>query len=131
MKAFIAAMTFALAFHTGFNGAFAAEETKAPTPQQERMKNCNKEAGERKGDERKAFMKECLSRDSAPQQDKMKICNKDAEGLKGEERKEFMKECLSATPSQQYKMKTCNQDATSKALKGDERKKFMSECLKG
>lgn len=127
MKTFIAAIAFVFAF----NPAFAAEEKKAAGPQQDRMKNCNKEAADLKGDERKAFMKECLSRDSSAQQDKMKVCNKEAEGLKGDERKAFMKECLSAAPSQQHKMKTCNQDAASKALKGDERKKFMSECLKG
>ena len=32
-------------------------------------------------------------------------------------------------PSQQNRMKQCNQDATGK--KGDERKQFMSACLKG
>jgi hypothetical protein len=77
------------------NPAFAAEEKKAPTPQQERMKNCNKEAGDRKGDERKAFMKECLA-GKATQQEKMKACNQDAnsQNLKGDERKKFMSECL-------------------------------------
>jgi hypothetical protein len=34
------------------------------TAQQEKMKSCNKEAGDKalKGDPRKAFMKECLSK---------------------------------------------------------------------
>jgi hypothetical protein len=59
------------------------------------MATCNKDAGEKKGDERKAFMKECLSAKKATQQDKMKSCNKDATGKKGDERKAFMKECLS------------------------------------
>jgi hypothetical protein len=121
---------FAVALSLTLNPAVAAEEDKAPTAQQERMKNCNKEAEGLKGDERKAFMKKCLSRDSSVQQDKMKVCNKEAEGLKGDERKDFMSECLSAHPSQQHKMKACNRDANDKALKGDERKKFMSECLK-
>jgi hypothetical protein len=40
--------------------AQAADEKK-PTAQQTKMASCNKEAGEKKGDERKAFMKECLS----------------------------------------------------------------------
>ena len=31
------------------------------TPQQSRMATCNKEAVGKKGDERKAFMKQCLS----------------------------------------------------------------------
>jgi hypothetical protein len=68
------------------------------------MKTCNAEAGEKnlKGDERKAFMKECLSANKqAKQQDKMKACNADpkAKTLKGDERKAFMKECLSAQPA--------------------------------
>ena len=68
---------------------------KAPTAQQNKMTECNKEAGDKKGDERKAFMKTCLSAKKQTQQDKMKACNKDATGKKGDERKAFMKECLS------------------------------------
>ena len=41
-------------------GAAHAQE-KAPTAQQTKMATCNKEAGDKKGDERKAFMKTCLS----------------------------------------------------------------------
>jgi len=70
-------------------------------PQQERMKTCNAEAGEKKlaGDERKAFMSTCLKGQGA------------------------------APMTQQEKMKVCNKEAGAKALKGDDRKKFMSECL--
>ena len=77
------------------------------TAQQDKMKSCNKEATEKslKGDERKAYMKSCLSK-------------------KAEEEKEAKK-------TQQQKMTDCNKDAKEKALKGDERKKFMSACLKG
>ncbi len=60
------------------------------------MATCNKDAGEKKGDERKAFMKDCLSAKPATQQSKMTTCNKDAGEKKGDERKAFMKECLSA-----------------------------------
>ncbi|MDH5739375.1 MAG: PsiF family protein [Nitrospira sp.] len=82
--------------------------TMAAPAQQNKMKACNEQAnakgfGEGKGEERKAFMKECLSAKSA----------KSGEG-KG---------------NQQNKMKTCNKEAGSKNLKGDERKTFMSECL--
>ena len=72
-------------------------------PQQERMKACNAEAGEKRlaGDERKAFMPTCLKGQTpAPmtQQEKMKVCNKEAgaKALKGEYRKKFMSECLSS-----------------------------------
>ncbi len=67
------------------------------TAQQSKMGMCNKDAGEKKGDERKSFMKECLSAKKVTQQGKMKTCNADAgaKKLKGDERKGFMKECLS------------------------------------
>lgn len=59
------------------------------------MGYCNKEAADKKGDERKAFMKTCLSaKRETPQQAKMKTCNVDAKDMKGGERKKFMSECL-------------------------------------
>jgi hypothetical protein len=65
-------------------------------PQHDRMAACNHDAGDKKGDERKAFMKDCLSaHKKVSRQDKMKSCNRDASGKKGDERKAFMKECLS------------------------------------
>lgn len=75
----------------------------AETAQQNKMKSCNAEAGDKKGDERKAFMKECLSKDSEEkgsaaqqaQREKMKSCNASAADKKGDERKAFMKDCLS------------------------------------
>jgi hypothetical protein len=102
-----------LAFALVGSSAFAASHTgapmtgdakKAPTEQQSKMKGCNADTKAKtlKGDERKAFMKECLSADAKP-----------------------------AATTQQTKMKTCNADTKAKTLKGDERKKFMSECLKG
>ncbi len=96
LKSLIAA-TAALVLCT--SGAYAAEAASAPkkaTAQQNRMGECNKEAGDKKGDERKAFMKQCLSTKKVSQQDKMKACNKDAgdKALKGDERKKFMSECL-------------------------------------
>lgn len=80
----------------------------AAPQQQNKMKTCNERAnakgfGEGKSEERKAFMKECLS--AKP------------------EKREGGKE------NQQNKMKTCNKEAGEKKLKGDERKNFMSDCL--
>ncbi|MGQ0579373.1 MAG: PsiF family protein [Betaproteobacteria bacterium] len=79
------------------------------TPQQEKMKLCNADAAKEqlKGDERKAFMKDCLAAKTPPKVEKK-----------------------TAVPSQQEKMKKCNVDAGARKLKGDERKTFMSECLK-
>ena len=82
--------------------AFAADPAPAKNSQQTKMATCNADATGKKGDERKAFMKECLSaKPAAPvkmtQQEKMKKCNVDATGKKGDERKLFMKSCLSAS----------------------------------
>ncbi len=83
-----------LALPVMFHPAFAA------TAQQNKMATCNKEAGDKKGDERKAFMKECLSNKpkvsdaQKAQQEKMKTCNAQAKGMKGDERKKFMSDCL-------------------------------------
>ena len=82
----------------------AAAAPAMPTAQQTKMGECNKSAGDKKGDERKSHMKSCLS----------------------------SKPVAAAAPAtQQDKMKSCNKDAGAKQLKGDERKKFMSGCLKG
>jgi hypothetical protein len=67
---------------------------KAPTAQQKLMGTCNTEAAGKKGDERKEFMKSCLSDGKKRQQERMKTCNVDATGKKGDERKAFMSECL-------------------------------------
>ncbi len=75
-------------------GAAHAQD-KAKTPQQTKMAMCNKDAADKKGDERKAFMKTCLSaKKPSPQQSKMKACNAEATGKTGDERKKFMSECL-------------------------------------
>ena len=76
-------------------GLAHAADADGKTKQQTRMGDCNKEAGDKKGDERKAFMKSCLSaKPAATQQEKMKTCNADAKGMKGDERKAFMSNCL-------------------------------------
>ncbi len=92
-------------------GMVHSADAKAKTAQQEKMATCNKDAAGKKGDERKAFMKECLSAKSA----------EPAAAAASEPSKKA---------TQQEKMKSCNKDAGAKKLKGDERKKFMSECLK-
>lgn len=105
MKHLISVVVFAVASQFALAPASASEE-KTPTAQQQRMKDCNAEAGQRglKGDERKAFMKDCLGGKLAAAKD--------------------------ARTAQQEKMKTCNAEAGQKGLKGDARKAFMSECLK-
>jgi hypothetical protein len=79
----------------------------AAPAKQSRMAACNAQANdkgfsEEKDDERKAFVKECLSakpvKTGGAQQSKMKSCNKEAgtKKLKGDERKTFMSTCLSS-----------------------------------
>ena len=58
-------------------------------------------SGEGKGEDRKAFIKECLA----------------------------AKPVKNGKTAQQERMKTCNREAGEKKLAGDERKKFMSGCL--
>ena len=106
MKHLMSALVIAVAALSGT--AFANTHKEAPNmakgasapmagTQQSKMGTCNKDAGEMKGDERKAFMKTCLSAKKETQQSKMKSCNADpkAKATKGDERKAFMKECLS------------------------------------
>jgi len=77
-------------------GVQATDKPAGPTAQQNKMATCNKEAGDRKGDERRQFMSECLKARPAAvtQQDRMKACNAQAKDLKGDERRKFMSGCL-------------------------------------
>jgi hypothetical protein len=76
--------------------------------QQDKMRSCNKEAKQKalKGDERRTFMKSCLSSSTSAKP---------------------------ATPDEiaaQAALKECRAGAKEKALKGDERKAFIKDCLK-
>jgi len=104
-------LALAVCLMFAFSPLALAQEKKAPSAaqkkQQERMKDCNEQAGAKKmeGDARKKFMSACLKGDS---------------GKKGEK-----------VSAQQERMKSCNKQAADKKMKGDDRKKFMSGCLKG
>jgi hypothetical protein len=90
MKKLFGVMTVALlvTFSAGISSA-------AENKQQSKMSECNAQAADKKGDERKAFMKQCLSaKKETPQQAKMKSCNAEAKDMKGDERKKFMTQCL-------------------------------------
>ena len=85
------------------------EPTEAQKKQQQRMADCNKQAGAKKleGDVRKKFMSTCLSGDA------------------------MAKGPTDAQKKQQQRMADCNKQAGAKKLEGDARKKYMSTCLKG
>jgi uncharacterized protein HemX len=97
MKKLLSLIAVSFVLSTGLSGVAHAAGEPAKTAQQTKMGACNKEAEGKKGDERKAFMKQCLSAkvEAPAQQTKMKTCNVEAKGKKGDERKAFMKECLS------------------------------------
>ena len=98
---FKAALSMVLAGAFLAGTAFAADKAPEPvkqlTPQQQKMKDCNAEAKTKNlmGADRKAFMKTCLSGDSAA--------------------------AAPAKQTQQEKMKTCSADAKAKSLKGERR----------
>jgi len=71
-----------------------AADAATPNPQQERMKTCNAKAGDKKGDERKKFMSDCLSAEKKVYDSKMSECNTKSKGMKAEERNKFMSECM-------------------------------------
>ena len=105
MKTIIAAISAAV-----FCASLAMPGIASANPQHEKMKSCNTDAKTKalKGQDRKDFMKTCLSAGGnakaadekalTPQQQKMKNCNADAKtkALKGQPRKDFMKTCLSS-----------------------------------
>lgn len=62
MRSFLVALA-TVSFVTSVYSAAGAADDKKLTPQQEKMKFCNAEAADRKGDERKAFVSECLKAD--------------------------------------------------------------------
>jgi hypothetical protein len=83
---------------------------------------------------------------SESQHERFARCAHESKGLRGEEHQKFMHDCLkthddgeaprprhektAGEPTQQSKMKSCNEEAGRKELHGDERRAFMSSCLK-
>lgn len=119
--------------------ALSSASAWAEGDQQTRMKTCNADAKQQNlaGDTRKAFMKTCLSGDSAKATPSAVSVTK-AESLTKTELS-VTKSPGSATPgmnkegkpmtAQQQRMKDCNAEAKAKEMKGDPRKAFMKSCL--
>ena len=61
MKKMLSLIALGLALTSGLAHAQEKAQEKAKTPQQNKMAMCNKEATGKTGDDRKAFMKTCLS----------------------------------------------------------------------
>jgi hypothetical protein len=100
---------FGLVGSVGFASAQTppAAASAPMTAQQSKMGQCNQQAKGKTGDERKAFMKTCLSAKSDVKAE-----------VKADEK-----------PTQQNKMKACNAGASDQKLTGEPRKAFMKDCL--
>jgi len=78
-------------------GAFAIVATPvfaADNPQQIKMKDCNIKAADKKGNDRKAFMKTCLSAKPIKAESRISMCNKRTAGMKGDERSRAQSDCM-------------------------------------
>ena len=71
-----------------------AKKSDAMSPQQEKMKACNEQAADKKGDERKAFMKSCLSAKPEKAKSKMAMCNEKTKGMTKEDASKARSECM-------------------------------------
>jgi len=81
-----------------------AAADKQGSSQQDKMKACNTSADNKglKGEERKNFIQDCLSKggnqplNDMSQKDKLNVCKNlaDRKNLKGEDRKSFLKDCM-------------------------------------
>src|SRR5271154_6544082 len=95
-------LMLALASLIACASAYAADPATAPAPaatnsQQDKMKDCNAKAGDMKGDDRKAFMKTCLSSKpaaAAKPKSKMAECNAKTKGMTKADADKARSECM-------------------------------------
>jgi flagellum-specific peptidoglycan hydrolase FlgJ len=80
-----------------------AKRTEAQKANDARVKECNAQAGEKKGDERKKFMVSCMKSQKKADDDKNK--------------------------AQRERQRSCDKIAKDKKVKSDDRKAFMQDCL--
>ena len=73
----------------------AASDSKMT--QQDKMKMCNEQAGDKKGEERKAFMKTCLSAKPEKPKSKMAMCNEKTKGMSKADADKARSECMKAS----------------------------------
>ena len=99
MKKLFSLMALGQALSVGSTYAISLAGAVAPPDdkdrQQTRVAACSSAAKSMKGEQRRAFIRSCLSIDGKPPaQAKITICNVEAKGLKGDERKTYMSNCL-------------------------------------
>jgi psiF repeat len=96
MKQMMTALALAFMASTTFAASHAAAAPAGKSEQQNKMTTCNKDAGDKKGDERKAFMKDCLSAKGDKGMAASPACEKSADEKKlaGAARNSHVKKCM-------------------------------------
>jgi hypothetical protein len=99
-KAILVVTLLSLAMSAGVSAAADSQGSS----QQDKMKTCNSLADNKglKGDDRKNFMQDCLSKagnqqlSDMSQKDKMNVCKNlaDKKNLTGSDRRSFIKDCM-------------------------------------
>jgi hypothetical protein len=79
-------------------GAYAADEKAAANPQQEKMKACQAQAGEKKleGKARQDYVNNCLKAKPATSKNKMAECNAKTKGMSKADADKARSECMKA-----------------------------------
>jgi hypothetical protein len=98
-KLFALALLGLFAWGSALAADTSAKDTKTGTDaknsQQEKMKACNEQAADKKGDERKAFMKTCLSaKPPEKPKSKMAMCNEKTKGMSKADADKARSECM-------------------------------------
>lgn len=132
MKTLISSIALTFALSVGM--AQAADAEKKPSPaqaaQQNKMKACNKDAGDKKleGDARKAFMKDCLSA-GGEAKPAANACEAQAteKKLAGAAKGSFIKKCEKDAKGTDA-VAECQGKATEKKLAGAAKTAFMKKC---
>lgn len=138
MKNVIRLVALSFALSAGFAQAADApkkEPSEKQAAQQEKMKACNKEAGDKKlaGDARKAFMKDCLSAKGDAKPADAKAAPSACEGqaadkkLAGAAKASFVKKC-EADAKGADAVKACEGQAAEKKLAGAAKTSFLKKC---
>jgi hypothetical protein len=125
-------LLFALLVSAGIAQAADAPAPAADkqlTPQQQRMADCNKQAGDKKGPDRRDFMRQCMH-GNKPAPAAAAPVTPAVPATPAAPAKPEAKPADAPKMSQQDRMRDCNKQASEKGVKGPDRRAFMSDCLK-
>ena len=117
----VLALTFA--FAAAAAGAVESGSAKTYSPQQQKMKDCNAQAAGKSGEERKAFMSNCLKGSASKAPAANAATSKPTASSNVADAPTHPAKSLS-----KQEKKACNAQAAGKS--GDERKAVLSACHK-